>query len=233
MVRAIEWIPVRSPCFTSASVVLPLRHQGGLFLLQCCVSTVSKFLILPLIFQWAGKATSLGRATAVALPLCRNATLIFAVDIKHDGRTEKDGVIFFCSCYNRFLIWNYTFRLKKVVYYQLNLNCVDLKRMTDIHINCLSWKSWCTNRNIDIYQDWLKKCATIKQQGGLTSHIEVRLSLLNIVNALPSVSFRSYVRHLILSSVHWSAWRSSWLVLVNVFTLCALFTCRCELLFPL
>lgn len=65
--------------------------------------------------------------------------------------------------------------------------------MTDIHINCLSWKSWCTNRNIDIYQDWLKKCATIKQQGGLTSHIEVRLSLLNIVNALPSVSFRSYV----------------------------------------
>lgn len=75
---------------------------------------------------------------AVALPLYRNATLIFAVDIKHDGRTEKDGVFFFCSCYNRFLIWNYTFRLKKVVYYQLNLNCVDLKRMTDIHINYLS-----------------------------------------------------------------------------------------------
>lgn len=112
VVRAIVWIPVRSPCFTSASVVLPLRHQGGLFLLQCCVSTV--ILILPLIFQRAGKATSLGRATAVALPLCRNATLIFAVDIKHDGRTEKDGVIFFCSCYNRFLIWNYTFRLKKL-----------------------------------------------------------------------------------------------------------------------
>lgn len=31
---------------------------------------------------------------ADALPLCRNATLIFAVDITHDGRTEKDGVIF-------------------------------------------------------------------------------------------------------------------------------------------
>lgn len=32
---------------------------------------------------------------AVALPLYRNATLIFAVDIKHDGRTEKGWCHFF------------------------------------------------------------------------------------------------------------------------------------------
>ena len=93
---ALHWVNSRP--FTSFHLSFchsPSSPAGGLFLLQCWVSTVIP--VLSLIFprgKWLWKATSLGFAMADTLPLCRNATLIFAVDIEVEMQADRDGVMF-------------------------------------------------------------------------------------------------------------------------------------------